>query len=453
MIHSQAPGIRLVSHPIARNAAVARSLLRSGTTIACTPPLATSLLPSEKSKRCDSCHCLQSEAVSLKRCSGCASFWYCGTTCQNRKWKSHHKKICKYYNGFAVSSQYQALTPHDQVDALLLSQLLADPDVWNVDAHPDTLRDPTATFLDLLKLPRSDGFVPPLCLSKSAQTPEVSKLAEELYARFGNNNFVLHSHLNSYAHGVYPLASRVFNHSCVPNAACKYVITPNEPVRMEVVALHDIQEGEEVTIPYLDPALPYQTRQDALRANYGFQCTCRLCSFQGNIEPVPALPSRGTADLGELEAALRTFSLGNISREVRVPTAPGLFETLPGELHAIFQETYLPSLSEQFSKTSHDGPYGDAVDSGLTLLALYIAVYPPNYPQIGMHALELAKTLWNLICTEPDALAGATEQQLQAHAKSAVDFAVSVLRNFGPEGDEGGPLEEIRVLTELLHSQ
>lgn len=141
----------------------------------------------------------------------------------------------------------------------------------------------------------------------------------------------------------------------------------------------------QVTIPYLDPALPYQTRQDALRANYGFQCTCRLCSFQGNTEHVPALPSRGTADLGELEAALRTFSLGNISREVRVPTAPGLFETLPRELHVIFQETYLPSLSEIFSKTSHDGPYGDAVDSGLTLLALYIAVYPPNYPQIGAY--------------------------------------------------------------------
>lgn len=81
MVHSQAPGIRLVSHPIGRNAAVARSLLRSGTTITCTLPLATSLLPSEKSKRCDSCHCLQSEAVSLKRCSGCASVWYCGTTC------------------------------------------------------------------------------------------------------------------------------------------------------------------------------------------------------------------------------------------------------------------------------------------------------------------------------------------------------------------------------------
>ncbi len=67
-----------------------------------------------------------------------------------------------------------------------------------------------------------------------------------------------------------------------------------------------------------------------------------------------------------------------------------------------------------------------------------------------MHALELAKTLWNLICTDPDALTGAT---LVKHTKSALDFAASVLQNYGPEGDDGGPLEEIRVLTELLSRQ
>lgn len=70
-----------------------------------------------------------------------------------------------------------------------------------------------------------------------------------------------------------------------------------------------------------------------------------------------------------------------------------------------------------------------------------------------MHALELGKTLWNFICTEPGALEGATEEQLLKHTKSAVNFAASVLRNYGQEGDDGGPLEEIRVLTELLCSQ
>lgn len=68
-----------------------------------------------------------------------------------------------------------------------------------------------------------------------------------------------------------------------------------------------------------------------------------------------------------------------------------------------------------------------------------------------MHTLELAKTLWNIVCTDVGAIAGADEEQLKAHARAALDFAAAVLRNFGPEGDLSGPLEEVRALAELLN--
>ncbi len=141
----------------------------------------------------------------------------------------------------------------------------------------------------------------------------------------------------------------------------------------------------QVTIPYLDPALPFQTRQDALRVNYGFECACSLCAFGRSVEPVPNPPARGSAELRALEATLRSFSLGDVShsQEMRVPAVPGAFERLPRELHCVLHETYLPSLSEAFSKASHEGPYADAVDSGLTMLAFYTMIYPPSYPQIG----------------------------------------------------------------------
>ena len=67
-----------------------------------------------------------------------------------------------------------------------------------------------------------------------------------------------------------------------------------------------------------------------------------------------------------------------------------------------------------------------------------------------MHTLELAKTLWNVICTDISAVAGTDEEQLNGHARVALGFAAAVLRNFGPEGDPGGPLEELRVLAGLL---
>lgn len=76
----------------------------------------------------------------------------------------------------------------------------------------------------------------------------VDDILDELYSRFGNNNFAIHSHLVSVAHGIFPLASRLFNHSCVPNAAAKYIFTESEPPCMEIVALREIRPGEEVSI-------------------------------------------------------------------------------------------------------------------------------------------------------------------------------------------------------------
>ena len=70
-----------------------------------------------------------------------------------------------------------------------------------------------------------------------------------------------------------------------------------------------------------------------------------------------------------------------------------------------------------------------------------------------MHALELAKTLWNLTCSEPNALSPGAEEQLRRHARAALTFAAAVLGNFGQEGDEGGPLDEVQVLSKLLDGQ
>lgn len=73
-------------------------------------------------------------------------------------------------------------------------------------------------------------------------------ITEDIYSRFGNNNFLVHSHLNPCAHGIFPLASRLFNHSCNPNCVAKYLFRKGEPVVMEVVAISAIAEGEEVRI-------------------------------------------------------------------------------------------------------------------------------------------------------------------------------------------------------------
>jgi hypothetical protein len=173
------------------------------------------------------------------------------TTCvdcigQNRQWRAHHRSICKSYNRFASSEEYQALPLHEQMDALLLSQFIAQ--LQSYDSSSTGESSPISIFMSLLPGP-TPAPAPPLCVTGSQHTIQDRNqpfTSDELYARFGNNNFAIHSHLRSFAHGVFPLASRLFNHSCLPNAAARFVLLKDKPVVMEVVALRNIGIDEEV---------------------------------------------------------------------------------------------------------------------------------------------------------------------------------------------------------------
>jgi hypothetical protein len=91
-----------------------------------------------------------------------------------------------------------------------------------------------------------------------------------------------------------------------------------------------------------------------------------------------------------LDSPEAMLSLGDSLREyigvsdvvgVDLPT-PSLSD-LPLELQCVLHESYTEQLSEQFSKASHERDYITASVSGRTLLALYLLIYPTNYPQIG----------------------------------------------------------------------
>lgn len=66
-----------------------------------------------------------------------------------------------------------------------------------------------------------------------------------------------------------------------------------------------------------------------------------------------------------------------------------------------------------------------------------------------MHLLELAKTGWNArissINSDTD-----DNQISKAQVPGFLSSARHVLEIYGPEGDEGGPLDEIKTLQRLL---
>lgn len=101
---------------------------------------------------------------------------------------------------------------------------------------------PHADVLDLLPHP-APSPAPPVCPGLDSHETDA------LWARFENNNFVVHSHLDPLAAGVYPAASRALNHSCAPNAVPLFLFRSHEPPSMHVVLVHDVRAGDEVRGP------------------------------------------------------------------------------------------------------------------------------------------------------------------------------------------------------------
>lgn len=69
----------LAPHATARNQAIARRALQLGEVLMRVEAASFVLLPEEKGKRCDAC----CRALPLRRCSRCASYWYCSETCES----------------------------------------------------------------------------------------------------------------------------------------------------------------------------------------------------------------------------------------------------------------------------------------------------------------------------------------------------------------------------------
>lgn len=62
------------------------------------------------------------------------------------------------------------------------------------------------------------------------------------------------------------------NHSCVPNCIVKYELDNS----MKLIALRDIEPGEELTHSYIEESAPIEQRREELKS-YGFVCDCSKC--------------------------------------------------------------------------------------------------------------------------------------------------------------------------------
>ncbi|KAG8738746.1 hypothetical protein FRC10_006510 [Ceratobasidium sp. 414] len=230
----------LKSDSRARSRAVAVGALDSGRNVLVESPLAVAVHPTHKGRRCDEC---LREAEGLQKCSGSGGVEPCVLTIgQAASWKRHHRRLCGFSKTYVQSDVYKDATEDSRADVFLLAQLAAEHfyKLMTLDNTQSSTNAFVRTFWDLLTSSNTPdkNLVPAL----SFTSPSVLSAAA---ARFGNNNFVVHdARLVPYAHGVFALASRSFNHSCKPNAAAMFEETQGG-IRMVVKLLEDVAEGQE----------------------------------------------------------------------------------------------------------------------------------------------------------------------------------------------------------------
>ncbi|SCZ99372.1 BZ3500_MvSof-1268-A1-R1_Chr7-2g09504 [Microbotryum saponariae] len=139
--------------------------------------------------------------------------------------------------------------------------------------------------------------------------------------------------------GLFPLLSR-FNSSCRPNLSRPHWSSKTR--KMQLIAVRDIEEGEELVWPYLGIPFEFdspQSRRAQLKQIFGFDCACRACtewtppSTDNNADATLAEPSpklkASEARLRELRRLKQMIDMGGqrvLRKMQQISQEEGLWE-------------------------------------------------------------------------------------------------------------------------------
>ena len=140
-----------------------------------------------------------------------------------------------------MSEAYAALSDDQMMDCRILSQLVA-----KIALERPEFAAAISTFENLLPSPHELEGLPVIPMRRVDSS--ILSRVPALYQRFPNNNHVMQIHLRVIAVAILPLTSRLLNHSCSPNAVLRYILSPSQKPRAEVVTIREISEGEEVRL-------------------------------------------------------------------------------------------------------------------------------------------------------------------------------------------------------------
>jgi SET domain-containing protein len=95
------------------------------------------------------------------------------------------------------------------------------------------------------------------------------------------------------------------NHSCAPNCSVLHNEKRTALSKISIIAKRAIAPGEELTVTYVNPELPYRSRQDELQA-WGFgSCKCDRCVGEEKTSKLNEVLEDGQPDMHDLERELK----------------------------------------------------------------------------------------------------------------------------------------------------
>ena len=323
--------------------AKAKQKIRCGTIITRNKPMASILSGSFRGDEyCSFCY---TKPKQLKACSRCKSVGYCGRTCQVGDFP-FHKFECKHIFG----AKSQRFSRDEQDEMSLMCRIFAALDQTQnsktckcdtYDSNGVGLVECGCNHWEQMAMAPKIELIKPSMLSRLLKiiTSSSEEDLVDALKRFQANNFGIINDLQfTIGQGVYPHGA-ILNHSCDPNCFLRY-----RGNVMEIVALQDINHGDELTHSYVDLAKDTDTRRRHFQELHGFDCSCARCKGELTVR----LPKKSmtTPDKHGRKSFLRLYEWILQTKNPHHPTSDSDIECIELNVDAACKSYLVENPSE-----------------------------------------------------------------------------------------------------------
>ncbi|KAM4597611.1 histone-lysine N-methyltransferase Smyd1-like [Polymixia lowei] len=397
------------------------------------------------------CHSCFRRQANLHRCGQCKFAHYCDRTCQTACW-DEHKRECA-----AIKKHGKAPSENVRLAARVLwriqkdTGIVSDGQLTSVDQLQDHVADLSDDDLKELKIDVHNFLDYWPHNSKQHPVDYIS----HIFGIISCNGFTLSDQrgLQAVGVGLFPNLCLV-NHDCWPN--CTVILNHGNQSalnsalhsqrRIELRSLGKIAEGEELTVGYVDFLNLSSDRQQMLKQQYHFDCTCQHCSEHTKDDLMMAASTTdGNKPSAELVKEVTAFSKACLDKVETFRTEGDFHEVVKlcreclEKQENVLADTHLYKLrmlSVASEVLSYLQFFSEAAGFACKMVEGYRKLFHPNNAQLGMATMRAGVTHWH---------AGLIEV---GHGMICKAFAILMITH-GPNHPITKDLESIRMQTEM----